>query len=200
MILPIYPYGEESLGKKSEDVDLDDPALPQIIQDMYDTLRNTLMSIALAAPQIGINKRIFIIEGDEESEGGVFINPKILSVGGYLNDFAEACLSFPCDIRLHIKRPTIVELEWYDEQKTYHKKFITEFVAKVVQHEMDHLDGILITDKTTDDELKKNKVRLDKTLKKKVRFKHPVFNYNNNGNESVRGKSKNGYSSRENNN
>jgi len=178
MIVPIYPYGEEILTKKSEDMDLDDPNLSDIIQNMYDTMRNTSMSIAIAAPQIGISKRIFIVDGDDESENGVFINPRILSTSGYLNDFAEACLSFPCDIRLHIKRPTIVELEWYDEKKVYHKKFIGEFTAMVVQHEIDHLDGILMIDRTTEDELKRNKNKLERTLKKKAKFKHPVFNYN----------------------
>lgn len=180
MIVPIYTYGEEILTKRSEEIDLNDPTLPELIQNMYDTMRNTNLSIAISAPQIGVSKRVFIVDVDEEEFGtlkGVFINPKILSTGEYNNGFFEPCLSFPSDVKFFVKRPTIVELEWYDENKNYNKKFINELMAKVVQHEMDHLDGVLLTDKTTESEIKNNQEKLDNHLKKKSKFIYPVFNY-----------------------
>ena len=110
MINPIYTYGEKILSEKSMDVDINDPMLPEIIDQLINTMIETPTGIGISAPQIGINKNIFVIDVDDNDDDGldgVFINPKILQVGGYIYQMNECCLSLP-GVVLGIKRPTII--------------------------------------------------------------------------------------------
>lgn len=178
MILPVYTYGEELLTKKAEMVDLDDDTLPDIITNMYDTMRSTDLEMAINALLIGVSKQIFIIEGDiDDLFGGVFINPKILYSNEYLHQYAEPCLCFP-SIKLNVKRPTIIEIEWFDEKKNHHKEYFNDMQAKIIQHQIDHLNGILITDRTTPEQLYKNRIKLDNIKKKIVCCKYEIYNPN----------------------
>lgn len=177
MILPIYTYGDEILTQGSKDVDLDDTTLPQIIDNMFETMRNTNLGIALAATQVGIPKRIFIVENDEDEEQtfkGAFINPKIIYKGEHFHEMGEPCLSFPGAV-LNIRRPIIIKVEWYDKDKNFHSEYFHDIESRIIQHEMDHLDGILIVDRTHPSELKKNKAILEKIRNKKVKTDYKIY-------------------------
>ena len=89
-------YGNDALSKVSDVIDFNDPDLPDLITNMYETMRNAPISIAINAPLVGVNKQIFIIEGeDDDNFNGVFINPKILRYLGYQNKMDEICSSLP---------------------------------------------------------------------------------------------------------
>lgn len=182
MILPIHTYGDEILTQISKDVELNDPTLPELISNMYETMRETNLGIALAAIQVGVPKRIFIVENDNDEEQtfrGAFINPKITYTGEHFHEMGEPCLSFPGAI-LNVKRLIIIRIEWYDENKRFHDEYFHDIEARVIQHEMDHLNGLLISDKTHKSELKKNKVILEKIKSKKVKTPYKIYK-----NESV---------------
>lgn len=148
------------LRKRSEPVRMDDPSTKQIIQDLKDTLLNTQGGAGLAAPQIGVLKRIFVLQKSmiqrhltdgfarlKQIEAIVtFINPKIIARGGETVD-SEGCLSVP-GRSLNIERAKVITVRAFDEHgNQFHKKF-KGFAARAIQQEMDHLDGILIIDKT----------------------------------------------------
>jgi peptide deformylase len=147
MVYPIYLYGEDVLRKKAEDVDLNDPTLPSLIEDMFSTMR-IANGAGLAAPQIGISKKLIVVEekiSEEKTFKIVLINPKLIGVGGDNVKFEEACLSLP-GISADVNRPFMIGLEWYDENKEYHKEIFTEIESRIIQHELDHLDGKLYID------------------------------------------------------
>jgi len=175
MIKPIYLYGEEALRKVSEDIDLDHPSLSSLIDDMFETMRNA-DGIGLAAPQIGINKRIIVIDnGEKEDEDfmfkGVFINAKILRHFGYLYKVKEGCLSFP-GISERVSRPLGIEVEWYDENKKYHKEKFIGIKSIVLQHEIDHLNGILFIDKIDPEDKMRIYKDLENIKRKKVKVNY----------------------------
>lgn len=169
MIRPIYLYGEDILRQRAEEVDLNDPELPQIIEDMFDTMR-AANGAGLAAPQIGINKRIIVIEetmNDGSLFKGVFINPKILKTFGEDWTIKEGCLSFP-GVVATISRPTFVMISWHDEHKEYHCTIFSVMRAKIIQHEIDHLNGTLLVDKMNFEEKAKQFKLLEDIKNKKV--------------------------------
>ena len=148
MILPIHTYGEEILRQKAEDIDLNDVGLPTLISDMFETMHNA-NGAGLAAPQIGLNKRIFIVEEEirpGELFKGVFINPKITFSSNHFARMVEGCLSFP-SLSGWVERPYSIHLEWYDENKKFHSDNFADIEARIIQHEYDHLNGILYVDK-----------------------------------------------------
>lgn len=158
MILPIFAYGDPILRKKTEDIDQNYPELDQLISNMYETMYKAY-GIGLAAPQIGLNIRLFIIDAsplaeDEEYEPikdelldckKVFINPRIIERSGEPWKFNEGCLSIP-DIREDVSRPEIIKIEYFDQD--WNKKIETfgDIRARIIQHEYDHIEGILFTD------------------------------------------------------
>ncbi|MGM5629964.1 peptide deformylase [Apibacter raozihei] len=158
MILPIFAYGDPILRKKTEDIDQNYPELDQLISNMYETMYKAY-GIGLAAPQIGLNIRLFIIDAsplaeDEEYESikdelldckKVFINPRIIERSGEPWKFNEGCLSIP-DIREDVSRPEIIKIEYFDQD--WNKKIETfgDIRARIIQHEYDHIEGILFTD------------------------------------------------------
>ncbi len=158
MILPIYAYGDPILRKKTEKIDKNYPDLAQLIENMFETMYKA-HGIGLAAPQIGLNIRLFIIDAtplaeDEEYENikeelkickKVFINPKITKREGEPWKFNEGCLSIP-DIREDIKRPEIITIEYYDENWNKKTETFGDVRARIIQHEYDHIEGILFTD------------------------------------------------------
>ena len=161
MILPIIGYGNPILKITSKDINNSYPNLKQLINDMYETMYNA-NGVGLAAPQIGKSIRLFIIDTapflniDENEIEGIkvesikqtFINPVIIQESGDSWSFEEGCLSIP-HIREDVKRKSDINIEFYDENFTLNKKSFSGIVARVIQHEYDHIQGILFTDKLT---------------------------------------------------
>lgn len=155
MILPIYTYGQPVLRKQAKDIDSDYPELSQLIENMYETL-SASEGIGLAAPQIGRDIRLVVIDLDvlkedlPEYEGfrHAFINPHIL---GYDEEaprdtMEEGCLSIP-GIHEKVTRPTRVHVSYMDEQFQKHDEWVGGYLARVMQHEFDHLDGTMFVDR-----------------------------------------------------
>jgi peptide deformylase len=152
MILPIVAYGDPVLRKVAEDIDKDYQGLDELIDNMYQSMY-AAKGVGLAAPQIGRSIRLFVIDSepmmDPEDEGTgikeVFINAQILEEQGYEFDFEEGCLSIP-GIREDVRRPETVKIEYYDRKWNMHVKTFEGMTARVIQHEYDHIEGILFTD------------------------------------------------------
>ena len=161
MILPVIGYGNSILKRKSKEVPNSYPGLKELIRNMYDTMYNA-SGVGLAAPQIGKSIKIFIIDtspflnmDDNEikdyevsSVKQTFINPPILDETGEFWSFEEGCLSIP-QIREEVKRKSFIKIEYYDENFNYRKDDFSGIVARVIQHEYDHIQGVLFTDKLT---------------------------------------------------
>lgn len=155
MILPIVPLGAPVLRKIAEPVPQDYPNLKELIDNMYETMYGA-DGVGLAAPQIDLSIRIVVIAFrpyDEKTdqytgpeERYTLINPEILSYGEEKDYFNEGCLSLP-GIHEDVLRPTTLRLRWQDEEFVTHEEEITGMFARVAQHEIDHLDGKVFTDR-----------------------------------------------------
>ncbi|KQB99175.1 peptide deformylase [Pedobacter sp. Hv1] len=149
MKLPIVAYGDPVLKKVCVDIDETYPDLQQLINNMWDTMYNA-SGVGLAAPQIGLAIRLFIVDtkADEEEEvfKKVFINAQILEETGEAWAFNEGCLSIP-EVREDVMRKPNILIRYYDEHWKLHEEKITGFAARVIQHEYDHIEGKLFTDK-----------------------------------------------------
>jgi len=160
MILPIIAYGDPVLRKTGKDITNEYPNLDALLENMFETMYEA-RGIGLAAPQVGVPIRIFIVDAtpfEEDKElteeeraflstfKQVFINAKIIEETGDEWAFNEGCLSIP-DIREDIFRNDTIKIEYLDENfEKYTKKF-DGIVARIIQHEYDHIEGILFTDK-----------------------------------------------------
>lgn len=156
MILPIVAYGDPVLRKEGIDIAADYPGLEKLIDDMFETMYNA-HGVGLAAPQIGKAIRLFIVdtsgfaeEGEEDTEGlkdfkKVFINAEILEEDGDDFSFNEGCLSIP-DVRGDVDRPERIIIRYFDQDWKEHMETYEGLKARVIQHEYDHIDGILFTD------------------------------------------------------
>lgn len=153
MILPVTAYGHPTLRKISEEIDQDYPSLDQFIKDMFETMYSS-DGIGLAAPQVNRSIRLFIVDGtpfaDKMPEMAefrkIFINPYILEETGKEGAMDEGCLSIPT-IREDVVRKSEIVIEYYDENWELKEEKFTDFPARVIQHEYDHLEGIMFTDK-----------------------------------------------------
>lgn len=160
MILPIVGYGDPVLRKKAEDISKDDPNLKQIIADMYETMYNAY-GVGLAAPQVGLSIRLFVIDTkpfsededltkeEQEQLAGfrkTFINPVITKEDGEEWGFNEGCLSIP-EVREDVYRHERITIEYYDEDFNKQTEVYDGLRARVIQHEYDHIEGILFTDR-----------------------------------------------------
>jgi peptide deformylase len=151
MVLPIVAYGDPVLKKRAEEISKKYPALKEIIENMYETMYES-NGVGLAAPQIGLSIRIFIVDGapfeDEEVKDfkQVFINPLMVEETGEKWKFNEGCLSIP-GIREDIERKKELILNYYDENWKQHTDTFHGLAARIIQHEYDHLEGILFTDR-----------------------------------------------------
>ena len=160
MILPIVAYGSKILKVKASDVDIQDSNLKKLIADMWETMYQA-NGVGLAAPQIGASKRLFVIDTspfsqDEEldpEEAEVlkcfkkgFINPTMIEESGEEWDFTEGCLSIP-NIREDVSRKEQITIHFWDDQFNKQTLILAGLAARVVQHEYDHIEGILFTDK-----------------------------------------------------
>lgn len=154
MILPIYIYGQPVLRKVATDIEKDYPELEKLIADMWETLAKS-EGIGLAAPQIGRDIRLSVIDLDVLSDDlpqykgfrQVFINPHIVERDDTKTDSSEeGCLSLP-GIHEKVVRPTRIHVEWDDENFNHHDEWIDGYLARVMQHEFDHLDGKMFIDR-----------------------------------------------------
>ena len=159
MILPILAYGSPVLKKIAIDITPNYPNLNGLISNMWETMY-AAKGVGLAAPQIGLSIRLFVIDAtpflDDENMDDfelhsinnfkkVFINPKITEENGSLWEFNEGCLSIP-EIREDVSRRSKIKIEYFDENFQFHKQELSGLAARVVQHEYDHIEGILFTD------------------------------------------------------
>lgn len=153
MVRPIYLYGADVLRTKAEEVDLSQrEEILSLIQDLKDTLE-VADGCGLAAPQIGVNKRVLIVDGDGLTEVYPYlkgfrrciVNPRVISLSETMCDFSEGCLSIP-GIYAEVSRPDAIELEYWDENLEKKREVFDQFGARIVQHELSHLDGELFTD------------------------------------------------------
>ncbi|KAA6349841.1 Peptide deformylase [termite gut metagenome] len=152
MILPVYLYGQPVLRKVAEDITPDYPHLEELISNMFETM-DRAEGVGLAGNQIGLPLRIVVITLDlfsdqyPEYKGfrKVFINAHILETEGEETDVEEGCLSLP-GIHENVKRPGRVHVKYRDEHFTEHDEMIEGYLARVMQHEFDHLDGKLFID------------------------------------------------------
>lgn len=153
MILPIYVYGQPVLRKVAVDITKDYEGLQEFITNMWETMYKS-DGVGLAAPQVGKSIRIFVIDTEPFSEDDpslkdfkkVFINAHITERTEDEVAFTEGCLSLP-NIREEVLRPSKVRIEYYDENWQFHDEYIEGVRARVVQHEYDHLDGIMFVDR-----------------------------------------------------
>jgi peptide deformylase len=171
MKLPIVAYGDPVLKKVCENIDENYPDLQQLIQNMWDTMNNA-NGVGLAAPQIGLAIRLFIVdtkaEEEEEVFKKVFINAQILEETGEPWAFNEGCLSIP-DVREDVMRKPNILIKYYDENWQLHEEQVSGFAARVIQHEYDHIEGKLFTDKLSLLRKQMLRSRLDNISKGNVR-------------------------------
>jgi len=144
MIKPIILYGDDILRKTSVPFFIGEN-LDDIIKDLWCTL-SSVPGVGLAGPQIGLNKQIFVINLWDNFFKKVFINPKISNSFGETVEMEEGCLSIP-NRRGDVKRKENIFIEYYDENWNFHKKEFSGMISRVIQHEYDHLNGILWIDK-----------------------------------------------------
>lgn len=152
MILPIYTYGQPVLRKVAEDIPLDYPDLQQLITNMIETMQKA-EGVGLAAPQIGLPIRVVVIDLDvlsddlPEYKGFVhgFINGHILEEGEETESMDEGCLSLP-GIHESVRRPTKIHVKYLDENLQEHDEWVDGYLARVIQHEFDHLEGHMFID------------------------------------------------------
>ncbi|MEX2590544.1 MAG: peptide deformylase [Chitinophagales bacterium] len=154
MILPIVAFGDPVLRQETNEIDQDYPKLNELIENMKQTMHNA-PGVGLAAPQIGLPIRLFVVDTESiyEDEKGkedqgiqkVFINPIITEEWGKIWDFEEGCLSIP-GIREKVKRQRNIKIEYYDENFILKEEAFDGLNARVIQHEYDHIEGVLFTD------------------------------------------------------
>jgi peptide deformylase len=181
MILPIVAYGDAVLKKMGTPITKDYPNLDTLIENMFETMYNAL-GVGLAAPQIGLPIRLFVVDTSPFSEDDdltqeeqnilkdfkrVFINAKITKEEGDEWAFNEGCLSIP-DVREDVFRQPKLIIEYVDENFNKHIEEFDGLIARVIQHEYDHIDGILFTDRLSAFKKRLLKSRLTNISKGKI--------------------------------
>ncbi len=152
MLLPIYGYGHPVLKKVSDPIEPGYPELDKLLEDMWETMYQA-DGVGLAAPQIGRSIRLFVIDTiqimDEEKKANgikqVFINAQKISEEGQVWNYEEGCLSIP-DVRGDVERPPVLRLRYQDEKFETHEAVFSGVNARVIQHEYDHIEGVLFVE------------------------------------------------------
>lgn len=152
MIYPIVVYGSPVLRKVAKDIDPAQPDFTKFVDDMFETMEKS-DGIGLAAPQVGKSVRMFVIDAEPLVEEHpelagfrkAFINAKIIERSGENVLYNEGCLSLPT-IREDIERPSVIRIQYVDEYFKSHEDVYDGIIARIIQHEYDHLDGILLID------------------------------------------------------
>lgn len=191
MILPVVAFGHPTLRKIAADIDKDYPELEQFIADMFETMYAS-NGVGLAAPQVNRSIRLFVIDATPYAEDfpgetdlkKVFINARIVEESGEEWSFNEGCLSIP-EIREDVVRKPELRIQYYDEKFNFHDDRIKGVLARVIQHEYDHLDGVLFVDlinplrkmmlKRKLNDISKGLIRTDYKMIYPMARKKPVF-------------------------
>jgi peptide deformylase len=174
MILPIYLYGQPVLRKVAEDITPDYPNLGELIENMFETMHQA-DGIGLAAPQIGLAIRLVVVDLDVLSDDypeykdfrRVYINAYVLEEGEETDSMEEGCLSLP-GIHEKVTRPTRIRVKYLDENFVEHDEWVDGFLARAMQHEFDHLEGMVFSDHLSPLRRQMNKNRLGNLAKGKV--------------------------------
>ena len=181
MILPIYTYGQSVLRKVASDITPDYPNLPQLIENMFETMYRS-DGVGLAAPQIGLDIRVVVItldvlKDDYPEYAGfnkAYINPHILEYDeSETVSMDEGCLSLP-GIHEPVRRPTRIRVRYQDPDFTEHEEWVDGYLARVMQHEFDHLEGKVFTDRISPLRKQMVKSKLANLAKGKVRCSYKV--------------------------
>jgi len=182
-VLPVTLYGDRILRKKIDEVKEVDLETIELIKNMFDTMNNA-NGIGLAANQVGVNKKIFIVdisnvEDFEDQKPVVFVNPKITKYSEEKIVFEEGCLSIP-ELRADVERSENITIVYKDTDMNAHTLEADKLLARTIQHEYDHLLGILFPDLVDEETKKKLKKPLNKIKKRKIDINYPIsdnFNY-----------------------
>ncbi len=180
MILPIYTYGNAVLRKKTEQIRADYPELKTLINNMFETMIHA-DGVGLAAPQIGLAIRLLVIDlaplAEDNPELGTFkivmINPEILERSEEVIAGEEGCLSIP-GIHETVIRAVQIKIKYFDSDFQEHTEVYKDYIARVVQHEYDHLEGHLFTDRVTPIRRQLLKSRLTNIIKGKTSCSYKV--------------------------
>jgi peptide deformylase len=191
MILPIVAYGDPVLKKVAVDIEKDQNGLKELIENMWETMYGAY-GVGLAAPQVGRSLRLFLVdtapfsEDDDLTEAEqkelktfkkVFINAQIIEESGEEWNFNEGCLSIP-DVREEVSRQETIKINYFDENFKEHTEVYSGLRARVIQHEYDHIEGILFTDKLSSFKKRLIKGRLANIARGKIkvdyRMKFPL--------------------------
>ena len=180
MILPVYVYGQPVLRKVAEDITPDYPNLKELIQNMFETMDHA-DGVGLAAPQIGLPIRVVVVDLDVLSEDypeykgfrKAYINAHILEVSGEEVSMEEGCLSLP-GIHESVKRGNKIRVKYLDEDLVEHDEIVEGYLARVMQHEFDHLDGKMFIDHLSPLRKQMIKGKLNAMLKGKAHCTYKV--------------------------
>ena len=180
MILPIYVYGPYVLRQDAEDITPDYPNLKQLAADMHETM-DRADGVGLAAPPVGLPIRVVVVNLDclsddmPEFKGfrRTYINPHTLETGEEMVSMAEGCLSLP-GIHDSVKRPDKIHVTYLDEDMNAHDEWVEGYLARVMQHEFDHLDGTMFIDHLSSLRKQMIKGKLNNMLKGKARCAYKV--------------------------
>src|SRR5688500_7983651 len=180
MILPIYAYGQPVLRKKSLPINKDYPNLGQLIDDMYETMYSA-KGVGLAAPQIGRDIRLFVMDtiqldkknGTATGIKKVFINAERIEESGEPWLYEDGCLSIP-DVHAEIERQSLIRLRYLDTEWNEHLETFEGVNGRVIQHEYDHIEGILFIDRMKPLKRRMINRRLEKIKKGIVDVNHPM--------------------------
>lgn len=179
-LLPITLYGDKILRRKTAKITTVDNKTIELIRNMFHTMRNA-NGIGLAANQVNVDKQIFVVdiskvEGYEDAKPLTLINPKIINRSDRKNKMEEGCLSIP-DIRAEIERPAEITITYQDTELKEHTIKADDILARVMQHEFDHLQGILFIDYLEEDQMKEFKKNLEIIKNRKMEVDYPVSEY-----------------------
>ena len=181
MILPIVAYGDPVLKKKATEISSDYPDLKTLIANMHETMYGAY-GVGLAAPQVGLSIRLFLVETAPFSEDEslsvseakalkgfkkTFINPEIIEQTGEEWNFNEGCLSIP-NIREEVSRKPQIKIQYQDANFKSHIEVYDGLIARVIQHEYDHIQGILFTDKVSNFKKRLLKSKLSSITRGKI--------------------------------
>jgi peptide deformylase len=180
MILPIFAFGQPVLRKVAENIDASFDDLNGLIENMFETMHNA-RGVGLAAPQIGKSIRVFIVDTvqldkpDEKPTGirKVFINAQLLTESGEPWVYEEGCLSIP-DIHADVERKSVIKIRYLDEHWNEHIEIYEGVNARVIQHEYDHIEGVLFIDHMRPLKRRMIKGKLEKIKKGEVDVKSPM--------------------------
>lgn len=180
MILPIYIYGQPVLRKVAEDITPDYPNLKELIQNMHDTM-DRADGVGLAGPQVGLPIRVVTVNLDVLSDEypefkdfrRTYINAHILETDGEEISMEEGCLSLP-GIHESVKRPDRIHVQYCDENFVAHDEWVEGYLARVMQHEFDHLEGHMFIDHISALRRQMSKGKLNAMLKGKARCSYKV--------------------------